>query len=91
MAREFEVDLSLCIGLEGALGVTAMAISNVNNRRYLAVCEEARQALCVVYDLHTLKRKKILTSSEIKSSKFTDVKFAYSEEKLTNFLVTLVS
>ena len=67
-----------------------MAVSNVN-KRFLAVCEEAKQALCVVYDLQTLKRRKILTSSEIQSSKFTDVKFAYSEEKLTNFLMTLVS
>ena len=67
-----------------------MAVSNVN-KRFLAVCEEARQAICIIYDLTTLKRRKILTSSEVQSSKFTDVKFAYSEEKLNNFLLTLVS
>ena len=89
MARNKSKILS-SIGLEGALGVTAMAVSNIS-KRYLAVCEEAKHALCIVYDLHTLKRKKILTSSEIHASKFIDVKFGYSEEKLTNFLVTLVS
>lgn len=66
-----------------------MAISP--NKKYLALCERAEQAVCLIYELNTLKRRRILTSEEFASKEFIDVKFAYSEEKLTNFLLTLVS
>ena len=46
--REYQFDI--VVGLEGALGVTAMAVSNVT-KRFLAVCEEAKQAICIIYDL----------------------------------------
>ena len=68
--------------------MTALAVSH--NKKYLAVCETSAQALCVVYELNTLKRRKILTSNELQSREFTQVSFAYSEEKMQNFLLTLV-
>ena len=66
-----------------------MAVSH--SKKYLAVCERASQAICFVYELNTLKRRRVITSSESSAQEFVDVKFAYSEEKLTNFLFTLVS
>jgi len=72
-----------------------MAVSA--NGRFLAVCERAKQALCIVYELKSekgdyfLKRRRILTTSESPASEFKEVKFAYSEEKMTNFLLTFVS
>ena len=66
-----------------------MALSH--NNRYLAICERAEQAICFVYEVNSLKRRRILTSSESVAKEFIDVKFAHSDEKLTNFLFTLVS
>lgn len=67
-----------------------MAISP--SKRNLAVCERADHAVCFVYDLHAPNRKpRVLTSTEIDAAEFVDVKFAHSSEKLTNFLLTLVS
>lgn len=77
------------IGVEGTKGVSCMAVSH--SKKYLAVCERASQAICFVYELNTLKRRRVITSSESSAQEFVDVKFAYSEEKLTNFLFTLVS
>mgnify|MGYP000942726258 CR=1 FL=1 len=66
-----------------------MAVSH--NKKFLAVCERASQAVCFIYEVGSLKRRRILTSSESVAQEFIDVKFAHSEEKLTNFLFTLVS
>ena len=67
-----------------------MAVSS--NNKYLAVCERSQQAICLIYELGTLKRRRILTSSESAATEFIDVKFtAQTEDKLTNFLFTLVS
>ena len=78
-------------GVEGTQGVTAMAVSA--NRKFLAVCERSQQAICLIYELNSLKRRRILTSSESPAQEFIDVKFtaSQSEDKLTNFLFTLVS
>lgn len=76
-------------GIEGTKGVTAMALSH--NSKYLAICERAEQAICFVYEVNTLKRRRILTSSESVAKEFVDVKFAHSDEKMSNFLLTLVS
>ena len=66
-----------------------MAISH--NKKFLAICERAQQAICFVYEVNSLKRRRILTTNESVAKEFIDVKFAYSEEKMTNFLLTLVS
>ena len=66
-----------------------MAISH--NKKFLAICERAQQAVCFIYEVNSLKRRRILTSTDSVAKEFIDVKFAYSEDKLTNFLFTLVS
>lgn len=37
-------------GLEGGLGITAMAVTNVG-RKHLAICEKAKHAVCTIYDV----------------------------------------
>ncbi len=66
-----------------------MAISD--NKKFLAICEKAKQAICFIYEVATLKRRRIITSSESVAKEFIDVRFAHSEDKMTNFLLTLVS
>ena len=52
-------------GTPGAKGVDAIAVSA--NKKWLAVAESAEKAQITIYDLHTLKRKKVLTTSEVGS------------------------
>jgi len=66
-----------------------MALSQ--NKKFLAVCERSQQAVCFVYEVNTLKRRRVLTSTELEAKEFIDCKFSYTEEKLNNFLLTLVS
>ena len=66
-----------------------MAVSH--NKKFLAVCERADKAICFVYELSTLKRRRVITSMDIQAKDFIICKFAYSEEKLSNFLLTVVS
>jgi hypothetical protein len=51
--------------------------------------------MCIIYELSNkhaqIKRKRILTSSECKATEFVQCSFANSEEKSTQFLVTVVS
>jgi len=58
-------------------------------KKWLAVCERADKAICCVYDVTTLKRRKILTSNDYTSKEFVSVNFAPSNEK--SMLVTLTS
>ena len=58
-------------------------------KKSLAVCERSDRAICCVYDVNTLKRKKILTSNECQAKEFVSVNFAPSNEK--SMLVTLTS
>ena len=62
------------IGVEGSEGITALAVSPA--KKYLAVCEKAERALCIVYDLTTLKRRKILTSTDYSAKEFISVAFS---------------
>jgi len=76
-------------GIEGSEGISALALSK--SKRYLAVCEKAENAFCVIYDIHgfhasskdahTAKRKKILTSSDYNSREFLSVAFSIHHEK----------
>ena len=77
------------IGVEGTEGVTCMAVSD--NKKFLAICERSQQAVCFVYEVASLKRRRIITSSESIAKEFIDVRFAHSEDKMTNFMLTLVS
>lgn len=74
-------------GIEGSEGITALAVSP--SKKFLAVAERAERAICCIYDLHTLKRKKIITSTEYQSKQFLSLAFAPSAER--SLLVTLTS
>jgi cilia- and flagella-associated protein 57 len=52
------------------------------NKKEIAICEKAENAVCVIYEMSTLKRKKVLCSSDYDSTSFTAVAFAKSSEKL---------
>lgn len=43
-------------------GITALCVSS--NRRLLAVAERAEKAMISVYDLQTLKRRKVLIAAD---------------------------
>ena len=46
-------------------GITSLAISA--NRKFVAVAERAEKGMITVYDLHTLKRRKVLTTTDLGS------------------------
>lgn len=52
-------------GIEGSEGITALAVSP--SKKYLAMCEQAERAICSVWDLGTMKRRRIITSHDYQS------------------------
>ncbi|KAI8825817.1 WD40-repeat-containing domain protein [Fimicolochytrium jonesii] len=54
--------------------ITAMAISA--NKRYIAIAERGEKASCALYDLHTLRRRKTLQSTDTESKDFVCVAFS---------------
>jgi cilia- and flagella-associated protein 57 len=77
-------------GIDGSQGITAMALHP--NKRFLAICEKAKQAICIIYELTSQgpKRRRILTSSDCRSNEFIHCSFN-SNEKASQYLVTTVS
>jgi len=76
-------------GIEGSEAITAMAVTR--SKKVLAVCERTeRTPICVIYDLTTLKRKKVIASSELKkeAKEFICCAFSPKNEKM---LVTLTN
>ncbi|KAM7541122.1 hypothetical protein Aperf_G00000038958 [Anoplocephala perfoliata] len=62
-------------GLEKSNGMTAMAISP--NRRYVALAEKTKEGPCVaIYDLASLKRKKILRGTGLSAEEFVSIAFS---------------
>jgi WD40 repeat protein len=59
---------------EKSQGMTAMAVSP--NRRYVAIAEKGEKATITVYDLHSLRRRKVLSSSEVASTGFVSLAFS---------------
>lgn len=55
-------------------GTTAMAVSP--NRRYVAVAEKGEKATITIYDLHSLRKRKILSSPEVQSTEFVSLAFS---------------
>jgi len=74
-------------GIEGSEGITALAVSR--NKKFIAIAEKtAKYPICTVYDLNTLRRKKFITSNDIKSKEFVSIAFSPTNPSL---LVTLTS
>ena len=61
-------------GSEKSEGTTAMAVST--NRRYVAIAEKGEKATITIYDLHTLRKRKILSSPEVESKEYVSLSFS---------------
>ena len=62
-------------GSERSGGTTAMAVSP--NRRYVAIAERgAERATVTVYDLHALRKRKMLSSPDVQATEFVSVAFS---------------
>ena len=56
-------------------GITALAVSA--NKKYVAVAERADKAVITVYDLQTLKRRKVLATSEVACKEYVSINADY--------------
>ena len=54
--------------------MTAIAVSP--NRRYVAIAEKGEKAIITIFDLHSLRRKKVLSSSEVESKEYVSLAFS---------------
>ena len=70
-------------GSEGTDGITALAVSP--SKRYVAVAERAERGQVNVYDLHTLKKRKVLSTPESASREYVSLCFSADNK----FLLTL--
>mmetsp|Transcript_31019 Transcript_31019/g.42984 ORF Transcript_31019/g.42984 Transcript_31019/m.42984 type:complete len:1197 (+) Transcript_31019:119-3709(+) len=55
-------------------GITSLALSP--NHKYVAIAEKAEKAIITIYDLHTLKRRKVLSTSECGSEVYESMAFS---------------
>ena len=55
-------------------GMTAMALTP--NKRYIAVAEKGEKATITIYDLQTLRKKKVLTTTEVQSKQYVSLAFS---------------
>lgn len=61
-------------GSDKAEGMTSMAVSP--NRRYVAVAEKGEKPIITIYDLHSLRKRKILSSPEVQSGEYVSMAFS---------------
>ncbi|KAJ0409484.1 hypothetical protein P43SY_002374 [Pythium insidiosum] len=61
-------------GTENTLGITALALAS--SRRFLAVAEQSDRALISIYDLKTLKKRKVLSSAETQGQSCVCMEFS---------------
>lgn len=61
-------------GTDKSPGMTAMAVSP--NRRYVAIAEKGEKAMITVYDLHTLRKRKVLVNADCQASEFVSLAFS---------------
>ena len=61
-------------GSDKTEGMTSMAVSP--NRRYIAVAERGEKAIITIYDLHSLRKRKILSSPEVQSAEYVSLAFS---------------
>ncbi|XP_013398082.1 cilia- and flagella-associated protein 57 [Lingula anatina] len=61
-------------GSEKSTGMTAMAVSP--NRKYVAIAEKGEKATITIYDLHSQRRRKVLSSPEVQSGEYVSLAFS---------------
>ncbi|XP_066926478.1 cilia- and flagella-associated protein 57-like [Clytia hemisphaerica] len=59
---------------ENGNGITAIAVSP--NRRYVAIAEKADKPTITIYDLHSLRKRKVLSTPECQSLEFVSISFS---------------
>lgn len=70
-------------GIEGSEAITAMAVTR--SKKYLAVAERTeRSPIILVYDLQTLKRKKVIASTDFRREckEFINLNFSAKNERM---------
>ncbi|KAL2919821.1 hypothetical protein HK105_200738 [Polyrhizophydium stewartii] len=72
--------------LERSEGMTVMAIGGV--KRFLAIAERGEKPTCVIYDLHSLRRRKMLTLPDIESKARLGELQMSASHRHSKFLVT---
>jgi WD40 repeat protein len=61
-------------GTDKSPGITAMAVSP--NRRYVAIAERGEKAIITIYDLHTLRKRKVLTYPDGAATEYVSLAFS---------------
>jgi len=61
-------------GTDRGEGMTALAVSP--NRRYVAIAEKGEKPTITIYDLHSLRKKKVLSSPEVQSGEYVSLAFS---------------
>ncbi|GFR57789.1 cilia- and flagella-associated protein 57-like [Elysia marginata] len=61
-------------GTDKSEGMTALAVSP--NRRYVAIAEKGEKPTITIYDLHSLRKKKVLSSPEVQSGEYISLAFS---------------
>lgn len=69
-------------GTDKSAGMTSMAVSP--NRRYVAIAEKGEKATVTIYDLNTLRKKKVLSSTEVQSNEFVSLAFSPDSKYLVS-------
>jgi len=59
---------------ESSHGMTALAVSP--NKRYVAIAEKGEKPSITIYDLHSLRKRKVLTTNEGQSLEFVSIAFS---------------
>ncbi|ESO94501.1 hypothetical protein LOTGIDRAFT_118162 [Lottia gigantea] len=61
-------------GTDKSDGMTCLAVSP--NRRYIAIAEKGEKPTITIYDLHSLRKKKVLSSPDIQSGEYVSLAFS---------------
>ena len=69
-------------GTDKSAGMTSLAVSP--NRRYVAIAEKGEKATITIYDLNTLRKKKVLSSPEVQSTEFVSLAFSPDSKYLVS-------
>lgn len=61
---------------EKSEGITAMAVSGT--RKFAAIAERGDKAACIIYDIHTLRKRKVISlpDSDVKVGHFLYIRSA---------------
>jgi cilia- and flagella-associated protein 57 len=59
---------------EKSLGISCLCLSS--NKRYLAVGEKGEKPVCIIYDLQTMRKRKVLTLTDGDAKEFISISFS---------------